>query len=144
MSPHLITSIVVAALLTGCTAETTSPESDSVDFPESPLYTLTTDQGDLTIEVRTAPKQPPSRGQIDVELTIAGTDGAPRDDLSLSALPWMPAMGHGSSIKPKIVAKGGGRYEVLHVAMFMAGEWELRTQIAGPVEDSATIDFQIP
>jgi hypothetical protein len=26
----------------------------------------------------------------------------------------------------------------------MSGKWELQTEIAGPVEDSATIDFEIP
>jgi hypothetical protein len=131
-----------AAALAGC-GETAVP-SDNGDFPAEPLTKIASDGGALTIEVRTAPEQPPVRGLSDVQLTITGKDGKARDDLSVAASPWMPDMGHGASTKPLVKWVGEGRYVVSEVNMFMPGRWELLTKVTGPMEDSATVVFQIP
>lgn len=134
--------VLAAAALAGCTGE--APSVEPGEFPEAPLATLTTEGGKFSMEVRTAPMQPPSRGSIDIELAIFGPDGEPRDDLDLRVVPWMPDMAHGASDEPAIVPMGGGRYELGPVDMFMSGRWELRTTIAGPSEDRAKILFEIP
>lgn len=134
--------LAVAAALGGCTGESAGLQ-DAI-FPETPLTTLTSDDGMLSLEVRTAPMQPPSRGSIEIELAITDANGEPREGLDLHVVPWMTDMSHGTSTEPEIEETGGGRYELGPVDMFMSGRWELRTTIAGPVEDSAKIVFEIP
>jgi hypothetical protein len=131
--------VMVSAL--GCSAP---PAPVEEAFPEAPLMTLKSDNGALAIEIRTSPQQPPGRGISSVEYTITDQGGQPRDDLALSVVPWMPAMGHGAATKPTIEAKGEGRYVVSGVSMVMAGRWDLRTAISGPLEDSTTLALQIP
>ncbi len=136
----LLCSIAVAAL--GCSSESGGAGGET--FPADPYVTLRSDANGLAIEVRTAPDQPPSRGAIDVELVIKGEGGEGLDDLALEVSPWMPAMGHGTSTKPVVEAKGQGHYLVSKVGLFMAGAWQLKTKLSGPLEDSATIELQIP
>ena len=135
------TSMIIMASALGCSAPNAPVEAT---FPEAPLTTLKSDNGALAIEIRTSPEQPPGRGISSVEYTITDQGGRPRDDLELSVVPWMPAMGHGASTKPTIEAKGEGRYVVSGVSMFMPGRWELRTAISGALQDRTTLALQIP
>lgn len=145
MKPPLLPAILCAALLAGCGAETTpSGSSNTADFPDEPLLAQASDGGQLTIELRTSPSQPPARGLSIVELSIADAQGDPMDDLVVTAVPWMPDMGHGTSVKPTVTNAGGGKYEIDNVNMFMPGRWDLRTEMTGPLDDSATFAFQIP
>ena len=140
-----MSGLALSRLALGCSSGASSAAGGvgtEVTFPAEPLATVVTDQG-LSIEVRTAPDQPPSRGLIDVELMVNSADGKPVDGLDLGVQTWMPQMGHGASTKPTIEAMGGGRYVVSNVAFFMPGQWELRTSITGAVNDSATVNFQI-
>ncbi|MFT3766781.1 MAG: FixH family protein [Minicystis sp.] len=131
--------LAAAALLAGCSGEPVDAGAEG--FPEAPLATVTSDGGAVTIEVRTSPTQPPSRGRISVEYRVTA---APAGALDLDVLPWMPDMGHGASTKPTVEDRGGGRYVVTGVDVFMPGRWELRTTITGAVTDSAIVPFQIP
>jgi len=131
-------------LLVGCTSEPVESATGGDVYPDAALATITSDNGDLILDVRTAPSQPPSRGTTSVDLHVTDAKGAPRDDLTLSVVPWMPDMGHGASTKPTVEAMGDGHYEVSGVSMFMPGRWELRTKVAAPINDSAKVVFQIP
>ncbi len=138
--------LALSLLALACSSEpgtTAAGGGEEATFPAEPLATVETEQGGLSIEVRTAPEQPPTRGLVDVELVVTGPDGKPVDGLDLAVQPWMPQMGHGASTKPSIEAKGSGHYVVSDVAFFMPGNWELRTSIAGAKNDSATVNFQI-
>ena len=137
--------LALAWLLLGCGGESSSGAGGGADvvFPADPLTTLKSDHGALAFEVRTAPQQPPARGLSTVEIVATDGAGKPVDGLVLAVQPWMPEMGHGASTKPSIEAKGDGHYVVSHVACVMPGRWELRTSIAGAVNDSATVTFQI-
>jgi hypothetical protein len=131
----------------GCAGETSGDGSDgdtNASFPQEALATVTSDAAKLSVAVRTAPEQPPSRGVIAVEYRIAGEDAAPVEGLTLSVVPWMPDMGHGASITPTVTAQGGGRYVISDVELFMPGRWDLRTTISGAAEDSVAPTFQIP
>ncbi len=142
---HVISlGLALSMLVLGCSSETGGAAGGgaATTFPAEPLATVPTEQG-LSIEVRTAPEQPPARGLIDVELVVNDADGKPVDGLDLAVQPWMPQMGHGASTKPTIEAMGGGRYVVSNVAFFMPGRWELRTSITGTLNDRATVNFQI-
>jgi hypothetical protein len=56
----------------------------------------------------------------------------------------MPAMGHGTSITPTATDMGSGVYAITDLSLFMPGEWELRTQFTGPVDDTAAPTFDVP
>jgi len=121
----------------GCSSGAAGEGSDvNASFPTAPLTTSQSDGAGFSVEVRTAPDQPPNHGVIAVEYRVTGPDGAPADGLALSVVPWMPEMQHGASLTPVVTAKGSGRYVLTNVEVFMAGTWELRTAIAGPSEDS--------
>jgi subtilisin family serine protease len=105
--------------------------------------TVTSQSGHLAIDVRTSP-QPPARGTNDVELTITGAaDGGALDGLAIAVKPWMPAMGHGTSVVPTIAAETNGKYLISGVDLFMPGLWELRLTISGSNEDYAAPAFEI-
>ena len=135
-------ALFASAMSAGCSSAGDS--SGSLDiFPAIPLTTLSTDSGRFRVEVRTAPDQPPARGEISVELLMRDTSGAPVDGLAVSVVPWMPAMGHGTSIEPVVTPKGEGKYLVTQVSLFMPGEWQLRTSIGGQVSDHVAPSFSI-
>lgn len=133
-------AMVLVLALAACSSE--SPRTDAnATFPPDPITTVTSDAG-LRVVVRTAPSQPPPRGTCTVELTITDAAGAPKDGLAVDLVPWMPAMGHGASVRPTIAAKGGGKYVATDVSLFMPGEWELRTTIA--TSDHAVPKITVP
>jgi hypothetical protein len=108
------------------------------------LAVLMTEQGKLRIEVRTAPVQPPERGLATVQYLIEDESGIRIDGLALEVTPWMPAMGHGTSVVPTVTAQGGGAYVVDNVSLFMPGRWELRSAFSGSRTDRAAPAFEIP
>lgn len=120
-------------------------------FSAEPLVTVTSASGNLKVDLRTSPSQPPSRGQQSVQLVITdAATGAPKTGLDLVMTPWMPAMGHGASVTPSVTEKSPGTYVVDDVDLFMPGTWELRTTIAaasqskGTDTDHVAPSFQIP
>jgi hypothetical protein len=114
-----------------------------LNFPATALQTLSSGSGALRIEVRTSP-QPPVRGVDAVQYTVTDAQNAPVLHLSLQVIPWMPAMGHGSSITPTVAEQGSGAYVLTDVDLVMPGAWQLQTTFSGPVTDSVAPQFQIP
>jgi YtkA-like len=69
-----------------------------------------------------------TRGNYTLQYVVTSTaDGSPVDNLELTIVPWMPAMGHGTSITPTVTGLGSGTYELDDIDLFMAGLWQLRT-----------------
>lgn len=112
-----------------------------------PFGTIVSESGALSIEARTGPDQPPTRGLTTIDLDIVDAQsGEPKDGLELTVVPWMPAMGHGTSVKPALEAVGGGHYVVSNVNMYMGGAWDLRIAISAAdagAADRATLHFKI-
>jgi YtkA-like len=136
---------MAAALFLGCGSSAPAEGSALDQFPAAALMTLPSNSGKLSIEVRTAPQQPPSRGDGSVELVIRdATTGSLETGLSLSVTPWMPAMGHGASVPPSVAETTPGIYVVSNVSFFMPGTWELRTTISNALTDYVAPSFQIP
>jgi YtkA-like len=134
--------VAVLACVLGCSG--TAPAAHEAGFPASPYATLSSDLGSLSIELRTVPDQPPTRGATDVELTVFdAVTHAPLDGLTITVVPWMPAMGHGAA-PPAVSALGAGKYVAADVGLFMPGTWELRTTFADAATDSAvpTLDVR--
>ncbi len=101
---------------------------------------------DVTASLHTVDGASPGRGVDCVALDLT-MGGAPRDGLTISVHPWMPAMGHGSSVVPTVTALGGGRYAVSELAMVMPGLWQLQLTVdgsgAGGVHDTLTLSFDV-
>jgi len=113
--------------LVGCSGGD-GPPAGPVTFPSEALASLPSDAGHFVVAVRTSP-QPPVRGVDAVQLQIADAAGSPVDGLSIEAVPWMPAHGHGTSTRPDVEPQGGGVYEITNVNLYMAGLWELRSTL---------------
>jgi hypothetical protein len=109
---------------------------------------VTSDGAKLSVTARAAPTATPSRGVNTVRLTVADAAGAPAAGLAIGAVPFMPDMGHGASVKPTVVALGDGVYDVESLALPMAGHWTLRLTLNGPQtgahDDAAQLSFQVP
>lgn len=120
-----------------------SPGSDDGAFANAPLTSAASDSGALTLSLRTSPDQPPVHGSIEGELAVTDASGAPVDGLALDVVPFMPAMGHGTSVPPALTPIGGGRYAVKPLVLFMAGRWELVVAIGGGREDRASLAFDV-
>ena len=137
----------VALAAAACSSE--SPSVSGADgglaFPDAPLVTVTSDSGALRLEVRTAPNQPPTRGNnVVVQYRITDTvTAAAMDGLNPSVVPWMPAMGHGASVVPTVTAAGNGIYVVTNLSLIMPGRWELRTTLHAASEDHASPSLQV-
>ena len=131
----------LAALSSGCGG----PQPDASDpiFPLASYLTLTSDSGNLTVEVRTSPDQPFQVGGGSVQYLVRDRQGLPVDGLTFNVTPWMPAMGHGASVKPTGASSGDGAYVISGVSLYMAGLWELRTSISGGVSDSLAPSVEV-
>jgi hypothetical protein len=140
-------SVISSTLLglAACGAPASSTSSGSLtSFPSAPLQTVASSTGALSIEVRTGPEQPPPLGESAAQLTVEdATTHAPVDGLDLTVVPWMPAMGHGSSVSPTVTPMGGGVYLVTSLYLYMPGTWQLRTTLVGQGTDSVTPEFTV-
>jgi hypothetical protein len=96
------------------------------------------------VRAETLDGEAPVRGENRFDLEIVQTDtGAAVEGLSLAVTPWMPAMGHGTSVRPSVSDVGGGHYQIDGVYLFMPGLWELRIAITGSIRDDAAPRFEI-
>jgi YtkA-like protein len=120
----------------GCSSEAVSADAST--------STSTSTSGLLTVSARTLDDQPPTRGAnpFDIEV-VRAEDGAAVEGLALTLTPWMPAMGHGTSVRPVVSDVGAGHYLAENVYLFMPGLWELRLELDGPLRDDAAPSFQI-
>jgi len=145
MNPARLTLALVGALITssGCSSAPAG-ESPGV-FPEAPLMSIASASGALHIDVRTSPTQPPEIGNGSWQFTITDeASGKPATGLSLDIVPWMPAMGHGTSTVPSVSDTGGGVYLIDEVVLFMPGQWDLRTAVSGAEDDKLVVSVDLP
>ncbi len=134
------TSLALAGILLGACG---SSPSVAQGFGTTPLVTVTSASGALQLDVFTNP-QPPTDGNVEVRYVITDVGSAqPAEGLSLAVVPWMPAMGHGTSVVPVVSAAGAGVYNLTNVYLFMPGQWQLRTAISGGATDSAAPDLMV-
>ena len=131
-----------AAMVCGCSSE---GASDPGTISETAAAVVKSDDGSMDISVHSAPEAAPTRGVNTLRLVITRvSDGTPVDGLALDVVPWMPAMGHGASVKPSVVpGPVPGSYDVHNVALFMPGLWEIRTTIVGISSDHVAPKFDI-
>lgn len=121
ISRGLASAFALSLALAACGSSSSSPSSD---FSATPYATF--DVGALSVELRTAPTQPPTRGVIGAELRVHDAAGAPKDGLAIDVVPWMVAHGHGSSVIPLVTPMGDGVYRIDRIQLAMPGTWQLR------------------
>lgn len=135
-------TIFALLVLTACSS---ASSGSTENFPADAYTTGATDSGKYKVEIRTSPAQPPSPGTLSVDLAVFdATTNAPVEGLGLDVVPWMPAMGHGTSVTPNVTEKGGGHYVADNVSLFMQGDWQLRLTLTKTADDHATISVDVP
>jgi len=127
-----MTPLSLVVLLSACSGAPMTAAGEPGEFPAQPLLSLSSMSGALRVDVRTSP-QPPMRGSQSAQLTITDSSGARVNGLSLNVLPWMPVMGHGTSVVPTTVETSPGVYTIDNVYFSMPGLWALRTTISPPM-----------
>jgi hypothetical protein len=96
-----------------------------------------------TFDVYTAP-DPLVRGPASIELVATeSSTKTPLPGLTITMVPFMPAMGHGSATTPAVVDRGSGVYIADDVVLAMPGTWQLRTNIGGACSDALVIDVDV-
>lgn len=135
----VLPAVLSAALAGACggAAGTGGPAQPVLEFSGLSALTVASSSGQLGVGVRWSPN-PPAIGLAASELTITDAGGAPATGLTLTVLPWMPAHGHGTSTMPAVSETAPGVYVATPIDFYMAGQWELRTTIAGAVDDTVT------
>ncbi len=113
----------------------TTAASDA-GFPAVALTTATTDDGLLQVALRTSPTQPPPRANAKLDVLVTDAQSKPVDGLTVTVLPWMPAMNHGSDVAPTVTPQGDGHYLAQPLELFMAGTWQLRISLQKGAQES--------
>ncbi len=131
------TTVLALALAACAGCSSASGSSGSGSFP----IMVTSDSKALQVELDASP--PPTVGTDTVELTVTrASDGAAQDGLTVTVVPWMPAMDHGTST-PTVTPEGNGKYRVTQLYLFMPGTWVLKTSFSGPLSDHVEPEFEI-
>lgn len=140
--PTVIVACALAVLTASCSG---SSSGDTGPVATEAASTVTSDSGSYRISVHSAPDAVPTRGVNTLQMVVTRiSDGAPAAGLQLDVVPWMPAMGHGASVKPTVSAEAQpGVFTVTNVNLFMPGLWEIRTTIGGSASDHVTPTFEI-
>lgn len=131
-------AILVFAL--GCSQ---AAKTGDMTFQSAPLETVTSTSGALTAALY-APASGSLRGAEQFKLHIDDASGAPKDELSLSVVPWMPSHAHGTSVVPVVVSSGHGDYVLSDMNLFMPGRWQLLVSVTGAMTDSFTLILDVP
>lgn len=142
---------VVAAALSlaiacaaGCGGSADSAADGGLTFAAAPIQKVQSDSGALLVAVHPQAGHTPARGANALRYVITDSSGAPVEGVQVTIAPWMPDMGHGSSVTPTVTAAGGGAYDITNVYFPMPGRWDLVSKFTGPVSDAAKPSFQIP
>ena len=135
--------LALGAALCGCGPRQAPAPAAQASFPAQALVAVDSQSGRMHLEVRSAP-QPPGRGLDAFRLTVTDAAGQRLTGLSIQVQPWMPNMGHGSSVTPSVTEVGAGSYDLGDVYLAMPGTWQLRITLSDGQADSATPSLQIP
>jgi hypothetical protein len=89
-----------------------------------------------------ATPRPPGEEMNAWTVRVTDANGDPVTGATITLKPWMPDMGHGSSITPQITPMGeDGMYQVTLIDLFMPGIWSNTFTIKTASEPLATAVF---
>jgi hypothetical protein len=99
---------------------------------------------ELSVTLLGSEPGPPAMGVNSWDIQVrdaAGLGGGVRNDLAITALPWMPDHNHGTSVKASVTPTGmDGRYMVTPLYLYMAGLWQITLTMQAP---AATMDTAV-
>jgi hypothetical protein len=132
--------VIAASVFAGCTDEA-SPDLNSGPLVQVDQSTSASGAYQVVVFAHTSKL---TRGDYSLQYVFTNTtDGSPVDGLTMTIVPWMPAMGHGTPIVPMITPLGGGAYQLDDVDLFMAGLWQLRTKTTAMQSDQVEPALQV-
>jgi hypothetical protein len=146
----------LAMAAAGCGSSGGATESDAGDLfscagetraaPYAPNLTRASASGTWQIVLVAGDPAPPARGDNTWTVKVLDATGAPQDDLSMTAAPFMPDHRHPSMVKPAVTPLGGGAYAVTPVYLFMPGYWEITFKLhpADAAADAVVFPICIP
>jgi hypothetical protein len=83
---------------------------------------------------------PPARGNNEWTLEVLAPAGPGQPGLGLTAVPFMPDHGHGTTIVAEDTDLGAGRYRLTPVNLFMRGFWTVRVGVRAEAGAGAELD----
>ena len=93
----------------------------------------------------TSDPETPTRGTNALLARITDSSGAIVIGATVTARTFMPAHGHGSSVKPAVSELGGGDYRVDDLVFTMQGRWDVTLSVAsGELSDDVVISLDVP
>lgn len=123
--------LALSLLWAGCAGE----GDVELEFPEEALLELEGEAGELHAELRSSP-QPPEQGKNQLELLVTEAGGTtPVDGLRVESRSRSPAGGQSPRATVRAESLPGGRYLIRDLDFDAAGDWELRLDATGAVED---------
>jgi hypothetical protein len=84
------------------------------------------------------------KGSNTWDLLVADHAGDPLPGLSIVAVPFMPAHGHGTSITPITTDGGSGHYVVSPLYLYMGGDWQITLKIRPLTADAGAASGLTP
>jgi hypothetical protein len=75
---------------------------------------------------------PPIKGNNEWTLLVTDESCKPLDGATIQVTPFMPAHGHGTSVKPTVTPMGNGLYKVSEINLYMPGTWRTTFDITVP------------
>jgi hypothetical protein len=156
MSTKLLVSCFCAVSLAACGSSTPPPAvvtptdagfidctTDPRVLQYAPNLTVTSASGALDFILLNSNPAPPAAETNVWAMKITNSSGVSQPDVTANVVPFMPDMGHGTSIVPSMTSNGDGTYAVQPLYLFMAGVWTITftTVPASGPSDSAVFFF---
>jgi len=118
-----------------------SCESDARADAYADHLSKTSASGRLTITLNSGTPAPPSRGDNSWTIRVTDAAGMPLSDRHFTVSPFMPDHGHGTAIKPIIVSRADGIYEVTRINFFMGGLWRVTIADVEATDPADAVEF---
>jgi hypothetical protein len=157
MRTGTLMSVCSALCLAACSSSpTTPPDNDAGDsgvlidctndprvLQYAPNISVKSASGNLDFILMSSDPAPPASETNVWAMKITDGSGVPQTNVVATVLPFMPDMGHGTSIVPSMTSNGDGTYSVQPLYLFMAGVWSITftTVPASGPSDSAVFFF---
>lgn len=145
MRPSVSRVLIAFAFCLACSSPSPPPTSQTptpTTFGATPISPPATSTSGAYVVTMYSAATGLVQGLDTVEIVVTDAQSmAPVDGLTINVVPWMPAMGHGTSVVPQITPMGNGKYVATDVVLFMAGTWQLRTNLTSAETAIVTVEI---